>query len=243
MIIYKATNIINNKVYIGQTIHPLSVRKSQHERSHEYGYKTAFSNAIRKYGKENFKWEVIYETDSIKDLNEKESYYIEYYKSLVTENGYNLKGGGGNDFLTQEVKNKIGEAQLGEKNHMFGKTGELNPTSKKVINITTNMIFGSASEAARYDKANFSHVCAVCRGLRGSTKGNVYRYLDKDDRIIEPENAAYVKAKKVKNIDTGEIFENATIAEFHYQGYKSGNLSKACTGKNKTFAGFRWEYI
>ena len=106
MIIYKATNIINNKVYIGQTIHPLSVRKSQHERSHEYGYKTAFSNAIRNYGKENFKWEVIYETDSIKDLNEKESYYIEYYKSLVTENGYNLKGGGGNDFLTQEVKNK-----------------------------------------------------------------------------------------------------------------------------------------
>ena len=243
MIIYKATNIINNKVYIGQTIHTLNVRKAQHERSHEYGYKTAFSNAIRKYGKENFIWEVIYETNSIEDLNEKESYYIKYYKSLVTENGYNLKGGGGNDFLTQEVKNKIGESQLGEKNHMFGKTGELNPTSKKVINITTNMIFGSASEAARYDKANFSHVCAVCRGLRGSTKGNVYRYLDKEDRIIEPENAAYVKEKKVKNMDTGEIFENATIAEFYYQGYKSGNLSKACKGKNKTFAGFRWEYI
>lgn len=243
MIIYKATNIINNKVYIGQTIHTLNVRKAQHERSHEYGYKTAFSNAIRKYGKDNFRWEVIYETNSIEDLNEKESYYIKYYKSLVTENGYNLKGGGGNDFLTQEVKNKIGESQLGEKNHMFGKTGELNPTSKKVINITTNMIFGSASEAARYDKANFSHVCAVCRGLRGSTKGNVYRYLDKEDRIIEPENAAYVKAKKVKNMDTGEIFENATIAEFYYQGYKSGNLSKACKGKNKTFAGFRWEYV
>ena len=243
MIIYKATNIINNKVYIGQTIHTLNVRKAQHERSHEYGYKTAFSNAIRKYGKENFIWEVIYETNSIEDLNEKESYYIKYYKSLVTENGYNLKGGGGNDFLTQEVKNKIGESQLGEKNHMFGKTGELNPTSKKVINITTKMIVGRASEAARYDKANFSHVCAVCRGLRGSTKGNVYRYLDKEDRIIEPENAAYVKAKKVKNMDTGEIFENATIAEFYYQGYKSGNLSKACKGKNKTFAGFRWEYI
>lgn len=105
------------------------------------------------------------------------------------------------------------------------------------------MIFGSASEAARYDKANFSHVCAFCRGLRGSTKGNVYRYLDEDNRIIEPENAASVKAKKVKNIDTGEIFENVIIAEFHYQGYKSGNLSKACTGKNKTFAGFRWQYI
>lgn len=145
--------------------------------------------------------------------------------------------------MTQEVKDKIGEAQVGSKNHMFGKTGELNPTSKKVINVTTNMIFGSASEAARYDNGNFSHICAVCRGQRGSTKGNVYRYLDNGGNIIEPQNAASVKAKKVKNIDTGEQFENATIAEFYYQGYKSGNLSKACTGKNKTFAGFRWEYI
>lgn len=78
---------------------------------------------------------------------------------------------------------------------------------------------------------------------RVSTKGNVYRYLDDNDNIIEPENKAKVKNKKVKNIDTDEEFESATIAEFHYQGYKSGNLSKACTGKNKTFAGFRWKYI
>ena len=243
MIIYKATNIINSKVYIGQTIHSLSIRKGQHERSHEYGYKTAFSNAIKKYGKENFKWEVIYETDSIEELNNKESFYIEHYKSLVSENGYNLKGGGGNDFLTDEVKEKIGNAQVGEKNHMYGKTGELNPTSKKVINIMTNTIFGSASEAARYDNTNFSHVGSVCRGSRGSAKGYVYRYLDENNNIIEPINPAYIKAKKVENIDTGEVFDNATIAEFHYQGYKSGNLSKACTGKNKTFAGFRWEYI
>lgn len=99
MIIYKVTNIINNKIYIGQTIHSLNIRKSQHERSHEYGYKTAFSNAIKKYGKENFIWEIIYETDCIDDLNRMESFYIDKYKSLVTENGYNLKGGGGNDFF------------------------------------------------------------------------------------------------------------------------------------------------
>lgn len=243
MIIYKATNLINNKIYIGQTVNTLSIRRSQHERSHEYGRKTAFSNAIKKYGKENFKWEIIYEADSIEKLNEKETFYIEYYKSLVTENGYNLKGGGGNDFLTKEVKEKIGNAQIGKKNHMYGKTGVLNHSSKRVKNITSNMVFGSASEAARYDSTNFSHVCAVCRGERGSTKGNVYRYLDENDNIIEHENPAYIKAKKVKNIDTGEVFGNVTIAEFHYQGYKSGNLSKACHGKNKTFAGFKWEYI
>ena len=46
MIIYKVTNIINNKIYISQTIHSLNIKKSQHERSHEYGYKTAYSDDI-----------------------------------------------------------------------------------------------------------------------------------------------------------------------------------------------------
>ena len=243
MIIYKVTNIINNKIYIEQTVNTLEARKSQHERSYKYGKRTAFSNAIHKYGKENFEWKVIYVAKSINELNEKETYFIEKYKSLITQNGYNLKRGGENDFLTQEVKDKISKAQLGEKNHMFGKIGALNPTAKKVINITTGKIFGSACEAARFDNTNFSHVCAVCRGERGSTQGNVYRYLDDKNNIIEPKNSAKVKAKKVKNLDTGEEFENATKAEYYYQGYKSGNLSKACTGKNKTFAGYRWEYI
>ena len=88
MIIYKVTNIINNKIYIGQTIHSLNIRKSQHERSHEYGYKTAFSNAIKKYGKENFIWEIINETDSIHHINTIESFYIDKYNYLLTQNAY-----------------------------------------------------------------------------------------------------------------------------------------------------------
>lgn len=188
-------------------------------------------------------WEVLYETNDIKDLNEKESDFIKIYKSLVSENGYNLKGGGGNDFLTEEVKNKISEAQKGDKNHMFGKSGILNPTSKKTINITTGIIYNSASEAAKADDVNFSHVCSVCRGTRGSTKGYVYRYLDKNNNIIEPSISTNIRNKKVRNIDTGQIFENATLAEIYYQGYKSGNLSKACRGINKTFANYKWEYI
>lgn len=176
-------------------------------------------------------------------MNQKESYFIKIYKSLKTQNGYNLKGGGGNSFLTQEVKDKIGLSQMGEKNHMFGKVGSLNASSKKTINIITNVIYGSASETAKADNVNFSHVCAICRGKRGSTNGNVYRYLDDNGDIIEPAISVNIKNKKVRNINTGEIFENATLAEKHYQGYKSGNLTKACKGKNKTFAGYQWEYI
>ena len=112
MIIYKATNLINNKTYIGQTVLDLNTRRRQHENSYKYKSCYAFSRAIKKYGKENFKWEVIDTATTIEELNEKESYYIEFYKSLTSQNGYNLKGGGDNSFLTEEVKQKISKAQL-----------------------------------------------------------------------------------------------------------------------------------
>lgn len=80
IIIYKATNNINGKIYIGQTIHSLEYRKKQHENSinTKHSQKRAFVKAIKKYGKENFSWEII--DDSAKTLEELdllEIYYIE----------------------------------------------------------------------------------------------------------------------------------------------------------------------
>lgn len=49
--------------------------------------------------------------------------------------------------------------------------------------------------------------------------------------------------KKVKNLDTNEIFNSAIEAEIYYTGKKSDNLSKACKGAHKTFAGYKWIYI
>ena len=80
---------------------------------------------------------------------------------------------------------------------MFGKTGELNVTSKKVIELTTGQIFGSASLAARKLKINFSHICAVARGKRGSTGGYIFRYLNENNVPILYLNRAHCKYKKV----------------------------------------------
>ncbi|MDI7817960.1 GIY-YIG nuclease family protein [Clostridioides difficile] len=243
MIIYKVTNLINNKIYIGQTILDLKTRKRQHENSYKYGYRYAFSNAINKYGKENFKWEILYVASNIEDLNERESYYIKKYKSLTTQNGYNLKGGGKNSFLTEDVKMKISNSQMGKLNHMYGKKGVLNKTSKRVKNITTGNIYESASLCALKENINLSHICAVCRGSRGSTNNNIYRYLDAKGEIIEPNSVSRIKNIPVKNIDTGEIFNSVAEAEIFYKGKKSGNLNKVCKGQRKKFAGFRWKYL
>ena len=231
MIIYKATNKINNKIYIGQTIHDLKIRRRQHENAHLYpssvGSRGIFSRAINKYGKENFKWEVIDRAESLEELNKKEEYWIEKCNSLKEGGwGYNIKRGGDNHKHAERTKKLIGLAQVGEKNHMYGKVGELNPTSRPVKDMQTNKIYSSATECALDLGLIISKICAVCRGDRGSTGGRVFRYIDEDGNVIENESSKKQHRRRVVNTYTGEIFKNADEATIS-TGRKSGsNLSK-----------------
>lgn len=96
-IIYKVINIKNSKIYIGQTTKTLEERIYYHYYRADHSLDithTHFINAIRKYGKENFKWEQIDSADSREDLDNKEIYWIQYYNSI--ENGYNIQAGGNN---------------------------------------------------------------------------------------------------------------------------------------------------
>lgn len=132
-------------------------------------------------------------------MDELEIKYIKQYNSLITQNGYNVENGGNSTGKhSEETKRKISEAQKGNKNHMYGKKGELNVTSKKVIELTTGKVYGSASLAAEELELSFSHVCAVARGERGSTGGYVFRYIDENNEIYLPKDRAKIKFKKVQ---------------------------------------------
>lgn len=97
MLIYKITNLCNGKCYIGQTIKPAEVRWKEH-RSHAFGKHPNDQNkvlykAIRKYGLDNFTFEVV--QDNIKtfeELDKAEIYWINYYNSFLK--GYNSNFGG-----------------------------------------------------------------------------------------------------------------------------------------------------
>lgn len=93
--IYKITNEVNNKIYIGQSIN-IEKRVKEHfwksECSKDRSYNSALHSAIRKYGKQNFSWEIIEEC-TIDNIDDREKYYIKYYNSL-TPNGYNILSGG-----------------------------------------------------------------------------------------------------------------------------------------------------
>ena len=96
MIIYKATCLVNGKIYIGRTMFTLEKRK----KTHLYEAKREVNNmiflaAIRKYGEENFVWEDISHCSTIDELSALEKYYITFFNSL-DPNGYNsIPGGNG----------------------------------------------------------------------------------------------------------------------------------------------------
>lgn len=83
MWIYKITNKINNKAYIGQTIRPVHQRFNRHVNDAYNKIKdTHFCRALCKYGKEAFIVEIIDHAFSIEELNKKEQYWIKFYNTI-----------------------------------------------------------------------------------------------------------------------------------------------------------------
>ena len=200
MYIYKITNSINGKIYIGE-----SNKDKLEDRVAEYIKEVKWRKnprpiilAMRKYGFENFTFELL--EDNIKtkeELDNLERFYItEKFNSYKRDVGYNVElSGNGAGKHSEETKKKIGNSQRGELNHNFGKVGSLNSTSKKVIDLNTNKIYESASLAAKELNLNFSHICACARGARGSTGGHIFRYIDEDNEIILPIDRVVTKFK------------------------------------------------
>lgn len=83
MWIYKITNKINNKAYIGQTIRPVHQRFNRHVSDAYNKIKdTHFCRALCKYGRDAFVVEIIDHAFSIEELNKKEQYWIKFYNTV-----------------------------------------------------------------------------------------------------------------------------------------------------------------
>lgn len=113
MIVYKVTNKLNGKVYIGQTTKTLQERRYRHESESLNGLRKTvkFHNALLKYGFDAFEWEVIKECSSQEELDYYEDYYINKFNTLDRDKGYNLKHGGKlGGCYSEEAKRHMGEA-------------------------------------------------------------------------------------------------------------------------------------
>ena len=124
MYIYKITNKVNGKVYIGQSIRPIEQRFQRHINDAVNNIlDTHFARAIRKYGKENFYIELVETCDNQTELNLREQYWIRKYDSI--NNGYNETDAtskcGGNTYMSKtesemkEISEKISKTKFGSR--------------------------------------------------------------------------------------------------------------------------------
>lgn len=164
--IYKITNIINNKIYIGQTVRKISIRFAEHVKASEIDT-LKLHLAIKKYGKENFKCEMIDTALSLDELNEKEAYWVSKYNSDI--DGYNMKPGGEyNPMNVSAIKEKHDQVMRSDAvRAKISKTmreyKKLNPVTQETRaklaknNLGKIYIHNNLNEEKRIDKNELNH--------------------------------------------------------------------------------------
>ena len=167
--IYKITNIINNKIYIGKTKYSIDKRLINHfwvsDKKEDTNIR--FHNAIRKYGKENFRIEEIEKCYSIAELNDREKYWISKLDSKNPEIGYNMASGGeggiGGPMFTghthsEETKKQMSIDRTGDKNSNYGNRWHHTPDMKYKYDGKHNPMYGKHHSEESNNKNSKSHL-------------------------------------------------------------------------------------
>lgn len=220
--VYRITNLVNGKFYIGVTTKPLTLRLAQHfSAATTKALNGAFQKAIRKYGREAFAIEPLMLCETAEDA-------LAHEIRLISEMApqYNsTKGGDGQlgRVFSAEALKRIGDAhrgkpspmrgrkmpetakaklrQLGtERKDLFSKFSGLGPAAlaRAVIRLNDGARFESASEAAREIGASKSTVIEVCNRnpRRATVKGMVFRYVDDVFDVQAELDTAFSRTKR-----------------------------------------------
>lgn len=232
--IYKITNKVNGKIYIGQSID--IIQRWNYHKSIPNGGCVKLYNAMRKYGIDNFIFE-IEEICSQNDLDDKEIYYINKYNSHSSM-GYNLTDGGSGGIgrkLNKKQRRRLSRGKGGESIMQFSTTGEFIKE------------FYSISEAENALKIPHENIIKVLNGQYKSAGGYVFvkkslynseeSYACKRDKDVRP-----VKQYTLDGIFVRE-YENQLIAS-DVTGICNATISAVCRGNNihKTAGGYQWVF-
>lgn len=239
--IYKIENLVNGKVYIGQTVNSVERRWQAHRsmlkrNNHDNFY---LQNAWNKYGEDSFVFKVICESD-INSLDDIEINLIDKFRKL--NKCYNLESGGNaQKELHDTTKIKLSKAVKNlHKTDLEYRQKYLEAKARQVICIDTGEIYISIAEASRELGINYDNIHQVCIGNNNCARGNDGHYY----QFAYYEKGVEYKLKKIKNlktpkavvcVNTGETF-NSTREAAQKTGVGQSHISQCCNGKRR-FAG------
>lgn len=223
MHIYKTTNILNGKIYIGQTSKDLN--------TNYLGSGRAIIKAIKKYGKCNFKREVLEECDSKEYMNNREKYWIQHFDSINRTIGYNVSIGGEGGNLGYEVNQKISETK---KNKIIVKD-----------------IHGNIFLINKYDERfKNGELVGIRKGVIASNKGIIMSDKQKE-KMKKPKTLAHKenlsKAKKGKCLKpifclNNGITYNGSRDAAEKLGLTTPNIVAVLKGRAKKTKGYIFTY-
>lgn len=231
MVIYKITNLINEKIYIGQTTKTIEQRFKEHCKTTS-GCR-ALKNAIKKYGSNNFSIEIIENCNSLDELNIREEYWIKHYNSLVPR-GYNLQSGGGNHTVTEETRRLLSIKTRGNNNPFYGKKH----SSKTIEHLRKINTGKKQSEETIQKRANKE--LGELNHFYGKTHTIESRKKISESRKKYTGNK-HPRCRKVLCVETGKVYDYIRLAQIE-TGVHETHISSCCKGKLKTAGGFHWRY-
>nr|DAX26159.1 MAG TPA: intron associated endonuclease [Caudoviricetes sp.] len=217
--IYKTTNLINGKFYVGKS--------SMKNNSIDYWYLGSgvlLKKAIEKYGRDSFKKEIIEWCSSFEESNEREKYWISTLNALNLDIAYNIATGGDGGYLGEEVNRRISEALKGRKH--------------------TEEFKQHISKLNKGKKLSKEHIEALRKANLGIKRSDEYKQKSRE-RMLKKYEDGFQNPHKVEiykyDKQTGEYigsYLSCTEASID-TGISRKAIQNACFGRNKN-DGFIW---
>lgn len=212
-IIYKATNIFNDLIYIGATTNTVHQRKLDHTERANRGESGKFQEAIYTFGKDAFKWEQIDTANTVDELAKKEQEYIYEYNSK--EEGYNSSIGG-------EFKKTVYQYSL--------KDG------------TPICSYESLKDASIAMGTTKQIISTTCLSVNKIFKGFFWSYdfMERFEPSIDQRRKKVIQ-NSLDGVKLAEY--NSVAEASRQTGLSKTCISRVCRGERENSGGFRWSYI
>lgn len=266
-IIYKYTSP-SGKSYIGQTLDEQHRRNTWFCTSHRYAG-TAINRARKKYGPENFSYEVLHKKyylnkeEAIRDLDKWESYYIGYYDTYC--NGYNNTFGGKENFRLKEesYRNKVVNKEKRSVNRIYKNYNTGGYKITKAASLHRKELIRSSGRLPKieqYDSnGNFikewrciSEITEVLgydsqniyRACKTGIKSRGFYWRVKSDVKFIPHKSK-TRGRKVEQYTLdGKYIRtfNSMIEAANFVNHSYTNISKVCRGEYESAYGYKWKY-
>lgn len=249
--VYVHVNKINGKIYIGQTCNSLYVR-SGHGSGIGYKHCAHFYNAIKKYGWDNFEHIILVDNISLDMANIVEEELISKYNSMDRNIGYNMKSGGNNKIMRQEVIDRIAE----KNRHPSEETRrKMSIASKKRV-MTSEL--KEKIRQSNIGKKRSEEFRQKMREVKQDISEETRRKISEAGKGRKPSELCIQKSREAM---TRNKFRAIPIAQYELDGtfirtwecamdvekewqikHLHSGIAGCCRNKNRSAHGFMWKY-